>query len=87
VFWGELLGQALFAFININIINGISSPDTPPRRKLIFTSLYYALSMFINISFARDFSGGVFNPATVLFRLFRRTDRYRFKTALIYISA
>jgi hypothetical protein len=28
--WGEMLGQGLFAFMNINIINAIANKDTAP---------------------------------------------------------
>ena len=43
--------------------------------------------MFICISYGRQMSGGVHNPANSLFRLFRRTDRYPIKIGLIYIIA
>lgn len=32
-------------------------------------------------------SGGVYNPANTLFRLFRRTDRYPIKNGMIYLVA
>lgn len=84
IFWGEMLGQGLFAFMNINIINGLSNANASPGTKIIYTSIFYSMSLFINISYGRDFSGGVYNPAVVFFRLFRRTDRYKLSICLIY---
>jgi len=84
ILWGEFLGQGLFAFMNINIINAISNVNSSPGAKIIYTSIFYSLSMFINISYGREFTGGVYNPAVVFFRLFRRTDRYTLSICLLY---
>ena len=37
------------------------------------------------ISLGRQFSGGLYNPAVALFRMFRRTDRYPIKIGLLYM--
>ena len=87
IFWGEMLGEALFGFMNINNINAIQDDKTLPNLRVIYTSVFYAMSMFVNISFGREFSGGVYNPAVVFFRLFRRTDRYRLSIGALYIAS
>lgn len=84
VFFGEMLGQGLFAFMNINIINQIASTDSVVY-KVILTSIFYTCSMFMNISYGREFTGGVYNPAVVLFRMLRRTDRYPFGLGCLYL--
>ena len=40
--------------------------------------------MFVAISYGQQFSGGVYNPAIVLFRMLRKTDRMPFKVGIIY---
>ena len=87
IFWGETLGEALFSFVNINLVNQIQAKTTPAALKVVYTSAFFALSLFLNISFGREFSGGVFNPAVVFFRLFRRTDRYTISIGLLYIGS
>lgn len=87
IFWGEMLGQGLFAFMNINIINGIANKDTLPGMKVVYTSIFYTMSMFINISYGREFTGGVYNPAVVFFRMFRRTDRYKPTIGILYLGS
>ena len=45
----------------------------------------FSLSMLMCISYTRQFAGGVYNPAVVVFRMLRRTDRFPIKTGIIYI--
>ena len=41
--------------------------------------------MLMCISYARQFSGGLLNPAVAFFRIFRKTERYPVKTAIVYM--
>ena len=41
--------------------------------------------MFMCISFGRQFSGGLYNPSVVVFRMLRKTDRLPFRTGLVYL--
>lgn len=41
--------------------------------------------MFMCISFGRQFSGGLYNPSVVVFRMLRKTDRLTLKTGFVYL--
>ena len=41
--------------------------------------------MLMCISFGRQFSGGLYNPAVAVFRMFRKTERYPVNIGFIYI--
>ena len=43
--------------------------------------------MFMCISYGRQFSGGLYNPAVAIFRTIRKTERYPIKIALVYIAS
>jgi glycerol uptake facilitator-like aquaporin len=44
----------------------------------------FAFALFIAICYGRQFSGGVYNPAVVLFRQFRKNDRMSIKVGFLY---
>ena len=81
----ELMGTTLFAYINLNLINQKGDAKTQ-AAKIFYFFVDFSLSMFICISYGRQFSGGVYNPSNSLFRIFRRTDRYPWRIGLLYIS-
>ena len=41
--------------------------------------------MFMCISFGRQFSGGLYNPSVVVFRMLRKTDRLTVRTGVVYL--
>ena len=43
--------------------------------------------MLMCISYTRQFAGGVYNPAVVVFRMLRKTDRFKPKIGFIYIAS
>lgn len=75
----------LFAFANLNLVNLKSGKDLRPLQKIIFFFLDFSLSMFMCISYGRQFSGGLYNPAVAVFRMFRKTERYPVKIGFLYI--
>lgn len=45
----------------------------------------FSLTMFMCISYGRQFSGGLYNPAVAVFRTIRKTERYPIRIGLVYI--
>ena len=80
----EFFGTALFAYVNLNLINAKAS-TTSETIKVFLGLVDFSLSMFMCISFGRQFSGGLFNPSVALFRLFRKTERYPVHVGILYI--
>jgi glycerol uptake facilitator-like aquaporin len=73
----------LFGYINLNIINAKATYKNSYDLLLIF-NLDFALSLFMCISYGRQFSGGIYNPAIVLYRMLRKTDRLTIKIGITY---
>ena len=80
----EFMGTMLFAYSNLNLIN-LKAQATLPGEKIVYDILDFSLSMFMCISYTRQFSGGMYNPAVAIFRAIRRTDRFPVKISLCYI--
>ena len=74
----------LFAYGNLNLVN-LKGNTTDPLTKVIFFFLDFSLSMLMCISYGRQFSGGLYNPAVAVFRMFRKTERYPVKIGFLYI--
>ena len=68
----EFLGTALFSYSNLNLINLKDKADKV-NEKIIYGFLDFSLSMLMCISYTRQFSGGLYNPAVAIFRALRRT--------------
>ncbi len=81
----EFFGTALFGFTNINLLNKAATTHSTAYKE-IYLSIDFALSLFICISYGRQFSGGLYNPAITLFRMLRKNERIPLKTGLLYIS-
>ncbi len=80
----EFFGTLLFAYANFNLINAKANARTDLERIMYFF-VDFSLSMFMCISYGRQFSGALYNPAVVMFRFFRRTERYPIKIGLLYM--
>lgn len=74
----------LFAYGNLNLVN-LKASAIDPMAKIIYFFLDFSLSMLMCISFGRQFSGGLYNPAVAVFRMFRKTERYPIKIGFLYI--
>lgn len=81
----EFFGTLLFTYSNLNLLNLKNSPSSNIYDKIMYGFIDFALSMLMCISYTRQFAGGVYNPAVVVFRMLRRTDRFPVKTGVIYI--
>ena len=68
----EFFGTLIFAYCTYNMVN-IKSSGNSIYLKLVFFFLDFSLSMLMVISYGRQFSGGLFNPAVAFFRMFRKT--------------
>lgn len=82
----EFFGTLLFAFFNFSLLNAKAEAKTEAMRILLFY-IDFSLSLFMCIAYGRQFSGGVYNPAIILFRMLRKTDRLTIKIGAIYMIA
>ena len=73
----------LFGYTNLNIINAKATYKDNNALLLIY-NLDFALSLFMCLSYGRQFSGGIYNPAIVFYRQLRKTDRLTFKIGITY---
>ena len=68
----QYFGTTLFAYGNLNLVN-LKGNTKNTFFKIIYFFLDFSLSMLMCISIGRQFSGGLYNPAVAVFRMFRKT--------------
>ena len=80
----EYFGTTLFAYGNLNLVN-LKGNTNNLFERVIFFFLDFSISMFMCISYGRQFSGGLYNPIVAVFRSLRKSERYPIPIAILYI--
>lgn len=80
----EFFGTLIFAYCTFNMVN-LKDMSNSIYAKLVYYFLDFSLSMLLVISYGRQFSGGLYNPAVTFFRMFRKTERYSISIGLLYM--